>query len=129
MRLRIEAEALAGIDSPIVGFLLKDRLGQHLFGTNTYLNGSGPRPPVQAGQRIRAEFAFRMPALPVGKYTVDVALADGSHVSHVQNDWVFDALVLESISSTVSAGLFGLPYQSVSLAVDDGDVVPPGGSA
>lgn len=129
VRLRIEAEALAGIDSPIVGFLLKDRLGQHLFGTNTYLNGSGPRPPVQAGQRIRAEFAFRMPALPVGKYTVDVALADGSHVSHVQNDWVFDALVLESISSTVSAGLFGLPYQSVSLAVDDGDVVPPGGSA
>ena len=70
-----------------------------------------------------------MPPLPVGKYTVDVALADGSHVSHVQNDWVFDALVLESISSTVSAGLIGLPYHAVTLAVDDGDVVPPGGSA
>jgi lipopolysaccharide transport system ATP-binding protein len=121
VRLRIQAEALADIDSPIVGFFLKDRLGQQLFGTNTYLNGSGPRPPVHVGQRVRAEFGFRMPWLPAGKYTIDVALADGSHLSHVQNDWVFDALVLESVSSTVSAGLIGLPYHAVTLSVVDHD--------
>lgn len=125
VRLRVEAEALEDIDSPVIGFLFKDRLGQHLFGTNTYLNGTGPRPPAQAGQRLHAEFAFRMPWLPVGKYTVDVALADGSHFSHVQNDWVFDALVLESVSSTISAGLVGLPYHAVTLSVDDGNGVPP----
>ncbi len=119
VRLRIEADAMAAIDSPIVGFFFKDRLGQQLFGTNTYLSGGGPRPPVRAGQRIRAEFAFRIPWLPVGSYTVDVALADGSHFSHVQNDWAFDALALESISSTVSAGLVGLPYHAVTLSVDD----------
>ncbi len=125
VRLSVEANALAAIESPIVGFFLKDRLGQQLFGTNTYLNGTGPRPPVQAGQRIRAHFGFRMPWLPVGKYTIDVALADGSHFSHVQNDWAFDALVLESVSSTLSAGLVGLPYHVVTLSVDDANAVPP----
>lgn len=125
VRLHVQAEALEAINSPIVGFFLKDRLGQQLFGTNTYLNGGGPRPPVQAGQRISAQFGFRMLWLPAGEYTFDVALADGSHVSHVQNDWVFDALVLESVSSTVSGGLVGLPYHAVTLSVDDGDGAPP----
>ena len=78
-----------------------------------------PRPPVPAGQSLRAEFAFRMPWLPVGKYSFDVALADGTHADHVQNDWVFDGLVIESVTSTVSAGLVGLPYHSVTLVSGD----------
>jgi lipopolysaccharide transport system ATP-binding protein len=119
VRLQVEARASADLDSPVVGFFLKDRLGQHLFGTNTYLQGHGPRPPVPAGQSLRAEFAFRMPWLPVGKYSFDVALADGTHADHVQNDWVFDGLVIESVTSTVSAGLVGLPYHSVTLVSGD----------
>ena len=119
VRLRVEALASDEIASPVVGFLFKDALGQHLFGTNTYLQGRGPRPPVAAGQRLRAEFGFRMPWLPVGKYSIDLALADGTHAEHVQNDWVFDGLVVESIGSTVSAGLVGLPYHSVTLVSGD----------
>ncbi|HEU0151715.1 MAG TPA: ABC transporter ATP-binding protein [Arenimonas sp.] len=121
VRLQVDAEVRSDLDSPVIGFLFKDRLGQHLFGTNTYLQGAGPRPPVRAGQVLRAEFAFRMPWLPVGKYSFDVALADGTHAEHVQNDWVFDGLVIESISSTVSAGLVGLPYHSVTLVSGDAD--------
>ena len=119
--LRIEALAHAPLGSPIVGFFLKDRLGQQLFGANTYLGGSGPARPAQPGQTIRAEFSFRMPQLQVGKYTVDVALADGTHAEHVQSDWAFDALVIEAVSSTLAVGLVGIPYHSVSLAVADGN--------
>ena len=119
VRLRVEAEVHGELESPVVGFFLKDKLGQHLFGTNTYLQGKGPRPPARAGQRLRAEFAFRMPWLPKGSYSFDVALADGTQDAHVQNDWVFDALVVESIASTVSAGLVGLPYHSVTLVSGD----------
>ncbi len=119
--LRIEAQALAGLASPIVGFFLKDRLGQHLFGTNTYLGGQGASRPARPGQAVRAEFSFRMPHLPAGKYTLDVALADGTHAEHVQNDWAFDALVIESVSSSLSVGLVGIPYRAVSLAVLDGN--------
>lgn len=119
--LRVEARALADLTSPIVGFLLKDRLGQHLFGTNTYLGGQGASRPACLGQAVRAEFSFRMPHLPAGKYTLDVALADGTHAEHVQNDWAFDALVIESVGSTLSVGLVGIPYRAVSLAVLDGN--------
>lgn len=125
VRLLVEAEALAPIGSPIVGFFLKDRLGQHLFGTNTYLSGNGAQPPAGSGQRIRAEFAFQMPYLPAGPYTVDVSVADGNYLDHVQNVWAFDALALESFSSTLSGGLVGLPYRAVRLDVVDVESVSP----
>ena len=121
--LRIDARAEELVASPIVGFFLKDRLGQQLFGTNTYLGGSQPRSTALPGQVVRAEFSFRMPHLPAGKYTIDVALADGTYAEHVQNDWAFDALVLESVSSSLSVGLIGLPYRAVSIQVADSFVV------
>ncbi|HEX4854983.1 ABC transporter ATP-binding protein [Arenimonas sp.] len=121
VRLQVDAVANDDLASPVVGFFLKDHLGQHLFGTNTYLRGQGPRPPAAAGQRLRAEFAFRMPWLPVGKYSFDVALADGTHAEHVQAAWVFDGLVIESITSSVATGLVGLPYHSVTLVSGDAD--------
>ena len=122
--LRVEAQALAELGSPIVGFFLKDRLGQQLFGTNTFLGGQGAACPARPGQSVRAEFCFHMPHLPIGKYTIDVALADGTYDEHVQNDWAFDALVLESMSSSLSAGLVGIPYRAVSLGVVDGMDAP-----
>ena len=118
VRLVVEALAEAPIPSPIVGFFLKDSKGQQLFGTNTYLSGRGPQPPAEAGETLRAEFAFRMPYLPAGAYTVDVAIADGTYWEHVQNIWAFDVLALTSISSTLSGGLVGIPYQEVTLAVN-----------
>jgi len=120
VRLVVDVEALAAIDSPIVGFFLKDRLGQQLFGTNTYLSGNGRQPPAREGQQIRAVFAFQMPYLPVGPYSFDVAVADGSYREHVQNIWAFDALAIESVSSTLSGGLVGLPYRLVTIEVSDG---------
>ena len=120
VRLVVQAGVQDAIMSPIVGFFLKDSKGQHLFGTNTYLGGQRQPSPAAAGQSIRAEFAFRMPYLPAGTYTVDVAIADGTHFEHVQNVWAFDVLVLTSISSTLSGGLVGIPYQAVVLSVDGG---------
>lgn len=121
--LRIDARVQGPLARPVIGFFLKDRLGQHLFGTNTYLGGRTAPAPALPGQTVRAEFTFRMPHLRAGTYTIDVALADGTHREHVQNDWVYDALVVESVSSTLVVGLVGLSYQTVSLAVGDG--VPP----
>lgn len=118
VRLVVEAEAHGPIQSAIVGFLLKDRLGQHLFGKNTWREDLPPL-SVAAGGRLRAAFEFRMPYLRRGSYSVDIAVADGSHHAHVQTAWLYDALVLESVSSTVSAGLVGIPFRSITLGTDD----------
>lgn len=117
VRLVVEVEAHEAIGSAIVGFLLKDRLGQQLFGKNTW---SEDMPPVAAaaGQVLCAIFEFRMPYLPRSSYTIDVAVADGTHHAHVQAAWIFDALALESVSSTVSTGLVGIPFRSVTLSAN-----------
>lgn len=117
VRLVVEVEAHEAIGSAIVGFLLKDRLGQQLFGKNTW---SEDMPPVAAaaGQVLSAIFEFRMPYLPRSGYTIDVAVADGTHHAHVQAAWIFDALALESVSSTVSTGLVGIPFRSVTLSAN-----------
>lgn len=117
VRLVIEADANDAIESAIVGFLLKDRLGQQLFGKNTWRDAAAPV-AVAAGGTIRAVFEFRMPYLRRGSYSVDIAVADGSYHAHVQAAWLYDALVLESVSSTASTGLVGIPFRSITLAAD-----------
>ena len=120
--LVVEAVAHQRIDQPIIGFFLKDRLGQHLFGTNTYRNEGADQVPVDRGERILAKFSFLMPYLPRGRYTVDAAIANGSYHEHTQADWTYDALALESISSTVSTGLVGIPYRAVRIVAGEKDV-------
>lgn len=118
-RLVVTCKADASLRSVIVGFFLKDRLGQHLFGDNTYLTYCSTPVELAAGESIQATFEFEMPILPVGQYSFDIAVADGTHLDHVQADWIHDAIVLESHSSSVSTGLVGIPMRAISLRVDD----------
>lgn len=122
--LVVEATASMRIDRPIIGFFLKDRLGQHLFGTNTYREDPKGQPAVDAGARVVAKFSFQMPYLPQGRYTVDAAIANGSYDAHTQADWTYDALVIESVSSTVSTGLVGIPYRAIHIGVEDNATSP-----
>ena len=117
--LRMEAETLAALDSPILGFLFKDRLGQVLFGENTWSTYRDRAVPVPVGARLSAEFDFRMPILPAGQYTLDVAVANGSVLEHRQAQWIHDALVLESHASGVTTGLVGLPFPGIRLQRED----------
>jgi lipopolysaccharide transport system ATP-binding protein len=119
VRIVVQAQAHREIPQPIIGFLLKDRLGQHLFGTNTYDGSSPVAPYVAKDAAVEAVFEFAMPYLPLGRYTIDVAIADGSDLDHVQAAWIYDALVLESVCETRSTGLVGIPYRSITLRAMD----------
>lgn len=113
--LAIDVVAHAPIARPIVGFLVKDRLGQHLFGDNTYLSHAGDAVPMAAGERLRARFRFRMPILSVGTYTIAVAVADGDAADHIQHHWIHDALAFTSHSSSAATGLVGVPMHEISI--------------
>lgn len=107
--------AITPIKSPIVGFMLKDRKGQFLFGDNTFLADSSL--DLLPAQSAKAEFRFRMPYLPKGDYAITVAIAEGTQDDHVQHQWVHEALLLRSDTSHVAGGLIGLPMENISLAV------------
>lgn len=115
VRMRIRAVARAPLERPIVGFLMRDRLGQDLFGENTL--AVGELCPVQKGQRFEANFVFNLPFLPNGDYAVMASIADGDRFSNIQHHWLHDALIVHVSSSTVRYGLVGIPFEEVSLEV------------
>jgi lipopolysaccharide transport system ATP-binding protein len=113
--LLIRGRSSIDIQRPLVGFLVKNRTGQILFGDSTYLSYLDQPPALQAQHEFEARFTFRMPTLPIGDYMVAVAIADGSHQEHVQHHWIHDAVALKSLSSSVATGLVGIPMHSIEL--------------
>lgn len=116
VRLRIDFKTNQRIENALTGFLVKDRLGQALFGDNTYLSYLGKPQTYESGSYVRTEFVFRMPILPAGKYSLTVAVADGSQADQVQHQWIHDALIFESTSSSVCTGLVGIPMKSIVMS-------------
>ena len=115
--LRVHAIAHEPLEAPIIGFTIKDRLGQALFGDNTYLSRREDPLFCEAGNEIQAEFTFLMPTLPAGDYSVNVAIANGTQSQHVQHHWIYDAVLFKSESSSVSTGLIGIPMLHIKLDV------------
>jgi lipopolysaccharide transport system ATP-binding protein len=117
--LRVEAVAHLTLDSPIIGFFVKDRLGQHLFGDNTWLSYIDAPVACAKGQYIVASFAFQMPRLSAGEYSITVAIANGTQYEHIQHHWVHDAVSFKSESTSVASGLIGIPMRSIKLEFGD----------
>jgi lipopolysaccharide transport system ATP-binding protein len=118
--LRIVARAHENLESPIIGFFIKDRLGQTLFGDNTYLSHKDAPVFCGADHDIQADFTFQMPILPQGDYSITVAIANGTQEVHVQHHWIHEALLFKSESSSITTGLIGIPMQQIALEVVKG---------
>lgn len=112
--LEIEVACKNLLEQLVVGFYLKDRLGQTLFGDNTFAPNSEAT-HCMPGSVVVARFEFRMPLLPAGDYTIAAAVANGTPQDHTQHDWVHDALVLRSTASALTTGLVGIPMHSITL--------------
>jgi len=115
--LMIKCRVNIALKSPIVGFFIKDHLGQTLFGENTFLTYMSKPVRVLEEEALQAQFTFRMPLLPVGDYSVSVAIADGTQEEHIQHHWFHDALVFKSHASIICHGLLGLPMRKIQLSV------------
>ncbi len=113
--LRVFVHAYQDLDSPIIGFYVKDRLGQNLFGDNTFLTYREQFVHCQKEGELQADFVFYMPLLPAGEYSINVAIANGTQEKHEQHHWIHDAVLFKSESSSVASGLIGIPMLAVKL--------------
>jgi len=116
--LIVSCRANNDIFSPIVGFSLKDRLGQTLVGDNTYLSYTSAPLKVNKGEYFQATFTFSMPILPVGEYSFSAAVAEGTQQDHVQHHWIHDALIVRSVTSFVVTGLVGIPMHKIEMKLN-----------
>jgi len=112
--LKIQAIAHQPLASPILGFFVKDRLGQALFGDNTYPYISPPC-AVDAGELLEAEFVFSLPMLPNGEYSMTVSIADGDVYNNIQHHFLHNAVILTVQSPKLRYGLMGIAFDSVSI--------------
>lgn len=113
--LRVRAKLNQNLERPILGFLVRDRLGQDLFGENTLPVTSLSNFSASAGAVIEAQFEFVMPLLPNGQYVVMASLADGDLQNHIQHHWLHDAMIFEVSSSLVRWGLVGISFDNVEM--------------
>lgn len=113
VELRLRVRVLRSIRSLIVGFVVKDRKGQPIFGDNSYMTYRKSPISASPGSSFEFVFRFRMPVLPAGDYAVSVAVSDGVQEDHVMHQWIHDSLILSSRSSSVATGLIGIPMLGI----------------
>lgn len=90
VRLHIEVEAHTSIERLVLGYGIKDRFGQVIYGTNTD-HKKQPLLNVTAGSRHMFDIAFQANLGP-GTYSVQTALV--SNDSHLNNNYEWRDLAL-----------------------------------
>jgi len=115
VELVVHYQSHIDVDSVIVGFQLKDRRGQILFGDNTCITTLDAPVAIKAGEQQLARFRFQMPLLQSGEYSITVSVAEGNQHDHVQHHWLHDVLVLQSLCASVSTGIVGIPMMDIRI--------------
>lgn len=108
--LRLTAQAEQPLDDIVIGFLIKDRFGQNIYGTNTH----HLRHPVPLGTTAQTiAFNFNLSLAP-GKYTLTLALhADHHHLDECYY-WHDNALEFE-IAGYHTPLFTGITYLSTEI--------------
>lgn len=112
VRLVVRFRTKRPIRSAIVGFILKDRLGQYILGDNTFESTSANRFNVEADCEAEASFSFIMPKLAPGTYSIAPSVASGTLNDHIQHHWIHDALVLPAYSNIQTGVLINIPIEA-----------------
>ena len=115
--LEVICKAHDDLAAPIVGFTVKDRLGQMVFGDNTFLTYQSAKISIKSEQIFTANFEFRLPLLPTGDYSFSIAIAEGTQGNHAQHQWLHEALMIKVHSSSVIFGLLGVPMKKIEMVL------------
>lgn len=115
--LVIDCSAKSLLLNPIIGFQVKDRLGQVIFGDNTYLTYQNKSKNMLYNQVFKAKFEFIMPILPLGDYTIGCAVADGTQQEHIPHHWVHEAMTFKVHHTSTTHGLIGVPMLNIEFVV------------
>lgn len=117
VELRIRAGAKTDLAELVVGYSIKDRLGQTLFGTNTY---HLKQELTNLCRNTAVNFSFKFQAnLGVGTYSVAVALHTTD--THVENnyEWRDLALVFNVLNTDRIPFFVGLTWLPTTLAISN----------
>ncbi len=101
--VRVRAHAVRNLENPVVGVLIRNRLGIDVWGTNTRIEGLDLG-PVGAGESFEVDFRFDC-LLTRQDYTLTVAT---QYPEGYSQDWLDDVLSFSVVDTRDIAGLANL---------------------
>ncbi len=112
--IRIQFRMDAPVESPILGFLVRNGKGENIFASNT-ARENYPVPPMPAGETHTIDFHWTAPELAPGIYSVSVAVADGDLERYVMCDYLEDAIPMTVGGGDAARGYFRLHCADVAI--------------
>lgn len=115
VRLIVIAKAEQDLPELVLGFMIKDRLGQPIFGTNSH-HCHQPLRQINAGQQVQFVFEFNANLGP-GHYSM--ALALHTRDTHIENnyEWRDQALIFQIVNSQHNE-FVGVAWLKPTLRID-----------
>jgi lipopolysaccharide transport system ATP-binding protein len=104
--VKVRVRFSQAVADPVVGMLIRTRIGLNVYGTNTELERL-KLGPVEAGDTLEVVFAFRCELCPQ-EYTLTAASHDPDGVWH---DWLEDAVAFSVSDTRYTAGVANLRAQ------------------
>lgn len=122
--IRVEAVFNRAVSDPVVGILIRNRIGMDVFGTNTRLEGI-QLGSFEAGDRLDLEFELDC-LLSRQEYTLTVAT---QHWNGLSQDWLDDVLEFQVVDTKDLAGVLNLNarvrFRKTSARLDLDKAAPP----
>jgi Wzt-like putative exopolysaccharide export protein len=101
--VRVTVRYRGRVEDPVLGIMIRTRVGLAVYGTNTELERVKIG-PCEAGEAVTANFQFRCDLCP-GDYTLTAASHDPDGTAH---DWMDDAVGFVVADSRYTAGVANL---------------------
>ena len=101
--VRVRSRFHAAVSDPMVGILVRTRIGMDVYGTNTRIERM-QLGDFQAGDELEVDFQLECWLTPQ-QYTLTVATQNADGTSH---DWLDDAIAFDVVDTRVAAGVANL---------------------
>lgn len=107
------------IDNIIIGYQLKDKYGNTIFGENTVSSGFDGY-SLEKGRRYIAEIEFEWPQIQQNTYFLTLGLGDGyDAMQHIIQCWAHNIFEFKNITYLPDHGLFNNKIKNFSFFVSD----------
>lgn len=103
VQVRVKVLFHEATERPVIGMMIRTRIGFEVYGTNTELESADPG-PQGSGAAVTVLFSFRCDLCP-HDYTITVASHDPDGTAH---DWLDDAVAITVTDNRYTAGVANL---------------------
>ncbi len=104
--VEILIESSKNIDRMIIGYQVKDKYGNVIFGENTHSSGF-PEHKILYGKKYVASINFRWPKIQKGNYFLTLGIGEGNHeMQHIIQCWAHNIFEITNVTNRPNHGLF-----------------------